>query len=74
MENLIKEKLRERKRSYGWLSLRTGLSRVYLCKLANDKVDRPSLQTAHKIARALHSTIDEIWKLESSTLDQEIAK
>ena len=60
MTNLIREKLDIRNKGYSWLAKKTGLTKAYISRLVNG-TPRPSILTAHKVARALDSTIEEVW-------------
>lgn len=64
MKNLIKQKLIVRRKSLGWLAKKIGIRRESLSRLVNDKKRIPRISTAHKIAKALDSTIEEVWILE----------
>jgi len=63
MNNSIKKRLKEKKKSLGWLSRTAKISRHHLSNIANDWVI-PRIDTAHKIAKALECDIDDIWVFE----------
>jgi len=63
VHNLIKQKLRERNKTQGWLALRTGLTYAHQNRIINNKIE-PYLSTAMKIASALDTTTNDLWVIE----------
>lgn len=61
--NLIKQKLRVKKKTIGWLAQRSGVSKRQLIRIIKDNVD-PLVSTAYKISKALDCTIEEVFLFE----------
>lgn len=64
VKNKLKRRMEIAKKSYGWLNARTGISREYLCRLANDQINNPKIETCLKIALALDIPVEKIWSLD----------
>lgn len=60
MDNLINIKLKIRKKNKSWLARQSGLDLSVISRVAAGK-RKPNLLTAHKIASALNSFIEELF-------------
>lgn len=49
------------------LSRRTGVSREVINRIANGKIEDPSLETALLIAKALDASVEYIWQIKETT-------
>jgi DNA-binding XRE family transcriptional regulator len=64
--NNIKKRLEELCKSQGWLACVSGINRQMISKIANGRTRDPRIQTAMKIAQALHCSIEDLWTLPKS--------
>lgn len=56
----LREIIKAKRKSQGWVSMKTGIPREYINKIAAGKTE-PGVRKALLIARALHVHPDEIW-------------
>jgi len=63
MDNSITKRLRDMRKSQGWLSRKTNINRPYINRLCNKKILNPRIETAFKIARAMKCLIEDIFSM-----------
>ncbi|WP_206922807.1 helix-turn-helix transcriptional regulator [Alicyclobacillus suci] len=63
MDGRLKKYLDEKGIKQAWLCEKVGISNTALSLIVRGK-SLPNLRTAQKIARALGTTVDELWPLE----------
>ena len=59
----LKEVLKEKKKTQGWLAQRLGLHRNYINGLCTGRLDNPTLKVASAICFILGCTYEEVWSL-----------
>jgi len=72
--NKIKALAKKKHLSYKALENETGLSAAYICYLANNKRNNPSLEAMQKIAAALDENVETVFDLNHETGPQKIAQ
>jgi DNA-binding XRE family transcriptional regulator len=60
LKSLIQARLIQQGRSQGWLSRQLGSERGYVSRIVRGLVT-PKIDTAYRIAAALHCTIEDLW-------------
>lgn len=54
---------KDKKLSYSEIAKLTGLTSTYICLLAKNKRKNPSLDTMHKISKALGERVEKIFEI-----------
>lgn len=69
MDNLINDKLTAKRKNKAWLARMTGLDLSVVSRISSGKRN-PNLETAHKIAYALDSSIEDTFILPEPVQDK----